>query len=228
MSLLCLLAVLAGDPSWSTTAPAQLPPVTVRWADPGQQETVIVEGAGYQCVVDTLPLRLRSLSVGARSLLGPAGVSPVVIDAAGRQLKAATIRPDWDVWRGQRWQPATSGRARMNVWSAGPYYWDCHLLDIPMMADDEVAKYNAPAGPPLAAFDLTKDHPGCTAAHSTELSRATDGAGALRIKLTGPDPYIGLPPCDVPGPVVMVLRLRSDAGGGAALYYGVDGQGIDG
>ncbi|MBI5832914.1 MAG: hypothetical protein HZB16_11490, partial [Armatimonadetes bacterium] len=47
-------------------------------------------------------------------------------------------------------------------------------------------------------------------------------------KLTGPDPYIGLPPCDVPGPVVMVLRLRSDAGGGAALYYGVDGQGIDG
>ncbi len=228
MPWLSLLVVLAGDPAWAQVAPAQLPPVSVRWVDPAQQATVMVQGARYQCTVETMPLRLSSLRVDGRELLGPQGLTPAVLDAQGRRLQPAPadLKPAWDVWRGQRWRPATSARARMNVWSAGPYYWDCHLLDIPLLAADEAARYRTPAGPPLQTWDFSREHPGCVAQNHTQLSRAADGA--LRITLTGDDPYVGLPPCDLPAPVHLTLRVRSNVGGDGAIYYGVDRRGITG
>jgi len=49
-----IVAIATGP--WSTSAPAQLPSVTVRWEDPEQKDVVIVEGARYVCRVATLPV----------------------------------------------------------------------------------------------------------------------------------------------------------------------------
>ncbi|MCC7491609.1 MAG: hypothetical protein IT204_04650 [Fimbriimonadaceae bacterium] len=227
MITLALLSLLASDPAWATAAPAQLPPVTVRWLDHAQQETLLVQGARYECRLETLPLKITALRVDGQELLPAGGTVPTVVDAAGRRLTPAPadLLPAWDVWRGQRWQPATSARARMNVWNAGPYYWDAHLLDIPLLAPDEVAKYQAPLGPPLRTFDVSRSHEGWGNPHNVTLSRGPD---CLRLTLTGEDPYLSLPACDLPGPVKLTVRLRTDHGGGGAVYYGVNGQPIDG
>lgn len=217
------------DAAWQTTAPAQLPPVTVRWEDPAQQDIVVIEGARYRCRVATLPARVLSLSVDGVELLGPGGMSLSVTDASGRSLAPAPadVTPDWKVWRGQRWQPATSARARMNVWSASPYYHDCHILDIPLLAAEDLKPYHAPPGPPLRVFDLSRDQAGFSPLHHVAFGRAPDGA--LRVTLTGDDPYLALPPVDVQGPVRVVLRLRSATGGGAAVYWASsDEPGISG
>jgi len=124
---------------WPATAPEQLPPVTVRWLDGGQAERFAVEGADYACRVATHPARLESLRVGDRELL-PAGAVPAFVDAAGELWQPAPreLTPNWQVWQ-RKWVPASSSRARMNVWNAGPYYWDAHLLDIPFVKQSALA-----------------------------------------------------------------------------------------
>ncbi len=227
MMLPFVALALAGPQVQTGLAPSQLPRVTVRWEDPTQQEVVIVEGARYRCRVGTLPAKVLSLSVDGKELLGPGGIAVSALDAKGRKLTPAPdgITPDWNVWRGQHWQPAQSSRARMNVWSASPYYHDCHILDIPLLAEDEVAPYRAPAGPALQTFDLSKGHEGFAPLHSVSFARAD---GALRVTMAGEDPYLALPPVSLQGPVRLQMRLRSEAGGGGAIYWATDGRPIDG
>ncbi|MCC6731471.1 MAG: hypothetical protein IT208_19265 [Chthonomonadales bacterium] len=224
-----LLVAMAPDLAPPPVAPAVLPTVTVRWEDAGQRDVVVVEGDRYRCRVATLPARVLSLEVDGHNVLGPGGMVLAVVDAEGRRLEPAPpdVRPAWNVWRGQSWQPATSARARMNVWSAGPYYYDAHILDIPLLSAEETAAYRTPGAPPAAVLDFTKGHEGVRGAHNVAVGRAPDGA--MRLQLTGEDPYLALPPVEVTGPVRVVLRLRTRSGGGAALYWASGSDpGIDG
>lgn len=151
VALVC--ALLMTGFVWPTVAPEALPPVTVRWEDPAQTEVFVVEGARYRCRVATHPARILSLHVDGKNLLGPDGISLGVIDGAGSRWTPAPrgVIPTWSVWRRQ-WVPATNARARMNIWSAGPYYWDAHLLDIPLVRAGSDA-------PPLRGEIVFHAHP---------------------------------------------------------------------
>jgi hypothetical protein len=136
-------------------APEALPPVTVRWEDAAQSEIFVIEGAQYQCRVATNPARILSLSVEGRNALEPGGIEFSVSDTAGNRYRPAPrdTKPNWKVWR-RDWVPATNSRARMNIWNAGPYYWDAHLLDIPLV------RANAdPSLPPLRGEVVFHAHP---------------------------------------------------------------------
>ncbi len=209
-------------------APAQIPTVTVRWEDSEQRDIVVVEGARYRCRVATLPTRIVSLSVDGRDLVGPNGIAVSATDAAGRTYRPAPpdITPVWRVWRGQRWQPATSARARMNVWNAGPYYYDAHILDIPFVSAEDLHAYAAPQEPPIMSWDFTADNAGCQTIQNVGVGRAPDGA--MRLSVTGPDPHMSLPQLDVRGPVRVRLRLRTQTAGGGAIYWATDGRSTEG
>lgn len=196
-------------------APRDLPPVTVRWEDPAQSETFVVEGARYQCRIATRPARILSLRVDGEDLLGPKGMELQVQDTSGRSFSPAPagFTPQWDVWR-RRWVPATDSRARMNVWSAGPYYWDAHLLEIPFISDDALRATEG--GEPAVEWTFDDGLQGWQALNS---STATPANGTMRIEMAGPDPYLQGPPVDLPNPVAAVIRLRTDVGGGAAFYW---------
>ncbi len=217
-----LAAVMAQPPPGRPPLPPpeDLPSVTVRWLDPSQQGRFAVEGARYACVVETLPARIAGLMVDGKGLLGPDGMTFGLEDAQGTAYQPAPVdvTPVWDVWRGRRWQPAADARARMNVWNAGPYYWDAHLLDIPLMTAADVGALRVPtAGPPLVDWDFSQGLAGWQALHNCTADPVA-GTG-LRLTLTGDDPYLQSPPINVPGPVVVALRLRQTSGGGAAFYW---------
>ncbi|NLH97969.1 MAG: hypothetical protein GX446_00595 [Chthonomonadales bacterium] len=214
--------------AWTGPAPSQIPAVTVRWEDPEQRDVVVVEGARYRCRVGTLPARILSLSVDDSELLGPDGMSISARDPKGATFRPAPpgITPVWKVWRGQRWQPATSARARMNVWNAGPHYYDAHILDIPMLSDEDLHAYAEPETPPLKAWDFADDNGECLAINNITLGRAPDGA--MRIAMTGADPHMSLPGLDVRGPITVRLRLRTGTSGGGAIYWATDGGAIAG
>ncbi|MBI2299549.1 MAG: hypothetical protein HYU66_11510 [Armatimonadetes bacterium] len=206
-------------------APAQLPQVTVRWEDPAQRDVFIVEGARYQCRVATLPARILSLIVDGKELLGAGGIEPAAVDVNGRPLvpAPAEVVPAWETWQGQNWHAASSARARMNVWSASPYYWDAHLLDIPLLATEDLTAYQGETnGPVLAEYDFSKDNAGWQGPHDCTLGRAPDGA--MRLTLTGGDPYLVGPPLDVPGPVTVRVRMRQRSGAGTAFYWTGEGD----
>src|SRR5688572_22906115 len=99
---------------------------TVRWLDWQQRDHFAIEGDDYRCHVDTNPSRIASLRVGDIDLLGPAGAQFEAITKDGRRLAVTPpdVVPDWRTWQGQRYRPATASRGRMNVWRAGPWYWD--------------------------------------------------------------------------------------------------------
>lgn len=137
--------------SWVACAPEGLPQVTVRWEDWEQRDVFVVEGARYRCRVATQPARILSLQIDGKDLLGPTGIRLGFTDRDGVRYAPAPrdFKPRWDVWRRQ-WVPAQDSRARMNVWSAGPYYWDAHLLDIPFVR----AQAPDPNTPPAARGEL--------------------------------------------------------------------------
>ncbi|HEV3122827.1 MAG TPA: hypothetical protein VGY53_13025, partial [Isosphaeraceae bacterium] len=114
--------------------------LTVRWEDAEQKNVFVVEGAHYQCRVSTLPARILSLKIDGKDLLGPDGALLACEDAQGVHYVPvpAEFVPKWNVWQGQGYAPARSSRARMNIWSASPYYWDAHLLDIPLLSANDV------------------------------------------------------------------------------------------
>jgi hypothetical protein len=210
---------------WLQTAPEKMPAVTVRWEDAGQKEVFVVEGGEYQVRVATHPARLLSLRANGRDLAGAEGVTPGFEDANGHLYRPAPreVTPDWQVWIGQDYKPAPSSRARMNVWSAGPYYWECHLLDIPLVTEATVQALRATGqGAALAAWDFGRDAQGWQALHSCVLESA---AGALRVTLSGEDPFLGSPELAglPPGPVQVGLRTRGQ-GGGAAVYWYEEGE----
>lgn len=207
---------------WATSPPERLPRVGVRWEDPTQRETFVVEGARYQARVATQPARILSLRVDGAELLGDGGLRLGLADEAGQAYQAcpAGLRPEWNVWR-REWVPATDSLARMNVWSATPYYWDAHLLDIPMVTTGYAERLAAPAGPPLVAWDFARDAAGWAAANDCEASVTP---GAWRVTSTGNDPFLVGPPVEVPGPLRLVIRMRCEQGGGAAFYWGEGDQ----
>jgi|GEM_PF-2173039 len=226
--LVAVVGAVAGEPGrrpWLPTAPEQMPGLTVRWEDPGQREVFVVEGGQYQVRVATHPARILSLRVGGLDLAGPEGVTPAFVDAQGRLYRPAPreVTPDWEVWIGQGYKPAPSSRARMNVWSATPYYWDCHLLDIPLVTDATVAALRGQGqGPELVAWDFAKDAQGWQGLHHCALAAAD---GCLRVAVAGDDPFVGSPEIIglPPGPVLAVLRTRAQ-GGGAAFYWYEEGE----
>jgi hypothetical protein len=210
---------------WLETAPEAMPRLTVRWEDPGQKEVFVVEGGDYQVRVATHPARILSLRAHGRDLTGPEGVTPGFEDETGRRYRPAPreVTPDWQVWIGQDYKPAPSSRARMNVWSATPYYWDAHLLDIPLVTDETVRALQARGeAAALLTWDFTKDAQDWQAINDCSIAPTRDG---LRVSLSGADPFLSSAELtNFPtGPVVVVLRTRGQ-GGGAALYWYEEGE----
>ena len=204
---------------WSRTAPENLPPVTVKWEDAAQQKIFVVQGARYRCRVSTLPARVLSLAVDGRELLGPQGLDFQIETNVGVLAPApadATLK--WPAWKGQSWKTTTSPRARMNVWSAGPYYWDAHLLDIPLLSAAQLAATKAqPTGAPLFTTDFAAGNADWNALNNAQLQRAPDGA--LRIHITGSDPYIQSPALELKGPLTVSLRMRAQTSGDATIFW---------
>ena len=124
-----------------TAAVPRLAALTSYWEDAAQREVFVVEGDGYAMRVATHPARILSLRAGDREMLGVAGAAPWV-ESAGQRLAPAAkdAVPDWEVHTGQKMKPATSSRARMNVWRATPHYWEIHLRDIPFVPDGADAR----------------------------------------------------------------------------------------
>ncbi|HVK04073.1 MAG TPA: hypothetical protein VM490_11390 [Armatimonadaceae bacterium] len=221
-----LLAMIGLSPAAraQTTAlpPEKLPPVTVRWEDAAQREVFVVEGARYRCRVATHPARLLALEVDGRNLLGPGGASLVATDAEGRRyaVPPRAYVPNWDVWR-REWTPARSSRARMNVWNASPYYWDAHLLEVPLVREDSLKVVSATPGRALADFDFAaKGAFGWQAAMDAAVARDPEG-GHLTVRVSGADPQIQSPPIDLKtaASLDVVLRMRTRENGGAVLYW---------
>ncbi len=222
-----MFAPFIGPAFWPPYAPSQAPQITVHWEDAAQKDVVVVQGARYRCRIGTLPARILSLELDGQPLLGPAGMTVAHVDPGGvaRLPAPVGVRPDWDVWRSQRWLPATDARARMNVWNASPYYYDAHILDIPLLSTAEVAEYARPEPPSLMTLDYSADNGDSRDLNNITLSRAPDRA--MRIEATGSDPHMTLSSVDLQGPVRLRLRLRSNQGGGAAVYWAADGGPIE-
>lgn len=203
---------------WLTTPPESLPPVTVRWDDTEQQEQFTVAGADYACRVATHPARILGLAWSGRELLGAGGLETAFVTAAGDRFAAAPrdLTPKFEAWR-RAWVPASSSRARMNVWSCGPYYWDAHLLEIPYISDAAVAAIRArSAAPPLIEWRFDTSAAGWESLQACTLEPA---GGALRITATGDDPFCQGPPVDLPGPLQVAVRMRTTVGGAGTFYW---------
>jgi hypothetical protein len=225
-SLLAVCSLAAAHAQWPTSAPEQLPPVTVRWEDPEQREVFVVEGARYACRVATWPARILTLAVDGKDLLGGQGLALGYTDAGGQRFRVAPrhVVPRLNVWR-RKWVPATDSRARMNVWNATPFYWDAHLLEIPF-ASDAGLRYQPPAAKELAAWTgpalsaWRADH-ACTV--------EVTPTGTLLVRNTGDDPYLMGPAVDLPGPALVQVRLRTREAGALAVYWqAADDTGIVG
>ena len=121
-------------------AAVRLLALTSYWEDAAQQEVFVVEGERYVLRIATHPVRILSLQSNAKELLGSDGASPWVETPEGRAVPAARDAvPNWQVHTGQKMKPATSSRARMNVWRASPHYWEIHLRDVPFVLSDAEA-----------------------------------------------------------------------------------------
>lgn len=194
-------------------------PPTVRWVDWQQQNRFAVEGDDYALHVDTGPAKLASLRIGDVDLLGPAGVTLHAVGDAGRlSVPPVEFVPEWETWKGQKYLPATSSRARMNVWSAGPYYWDAHLLDVPLMRDTDLAALrDAPAVPPVAVFDFIRGPNGFTPLNGVTLT-AVAGQGT-DVRIDGSDPQVQSPALKVSGPSYLRVTLDSPTDGEMEIFW---------
>ncbi|HSV72326.1 MAG TPA: hypothetical protein VLH79_01035 [Chthonomonadales bacterium] len=199
-------------------------PITVRWEDATQRDVFWVEGAHYRCRVATQPARILSVEVDGRPVPALAGASLVFVDATGGRWRPAPpdVTPEWLTYQFQSYQPARDSRARMNVWTAGPYYWDAHLMDIPLMREEDVAAARRVASaPPAVTWSFRGSAAGWEALQSARLEPSPE---SLRVAITGADPFVTSPPTSVQGPVDVVLRVRTRNGGGAALYWHTTGE----
>ncbi len=214
-------AALAAAPGQLSTLSAseELARLTVRWEDPAKKDVFVVEGARYQCRVGTWPARILSLRVDGRDLLGAGGLGFRVADGKGTVYRPVPrgVVPSWKVWQGRAWGPARSGRARMNVWNAGLWYWDAHLLDIPLLPADAVMTHDSDLGEVLREWTFKKGTAGWEALHNCTLTATPDGT--LLLDPTADDPYVQSPSVDLPGPVVVEFRVRTRTSGGGAFYW---------
>jgi hypothetical protein len=213
----------APDRGWGNPVPPEeLPRVTVRWEDPDKERVFVVEGGAYSCRVDTQPARILSLECDGQDVLKGQGLDLAFVDESGVVYRPAPAElvPQWEVWIGQGYKRAPHSRARMNVWSAGPYYQDAHLLDIPFMSETAIAAHrNQQDLPTLREWRLPDQAEGWEALQDCEL-HVTDTA--FEVLSDGADPFFQGPEISVAGPVSIRMRLYADEGGGAALYYCTD------
>ncbi len=222
---LCLTASMANAMPWLGPAPEQLPPVTVRWEDPAQQKVFAVEGARYSCRVGAYPARLLGLTVDGQHVLEN-GATFSVTDGRGNRYVPAPpeLTPVWNVWRRQ-WLAASDSRARMNVWNATPYYWDAHLLDIPLIDARMLDSLKDFTPKLLTAWSFKGNAAGWRAANNTRFTMRPDH---LEVTLTGTDPYIMSPAVSLKGPIEVRVRMRTRMGGGGALYWATRKDGLQG
>lgn len=225
LSLISLSGQAAEVTPWLKQAPEDLPKVTVRWEDAAQQNIFIVEGEQYLCRVSTHPAKILSLMVNGKQTLPAGGSQLSFTDAMGQKFLTAPAEytPSWNVFRGQRWVPADSSRARMNVWSASPYYWDAHLLDIPMVREDILKTAANIAEKPLKEWNFKNGQQGWKSSNNTKVGMSN---GLLSVTSTGLDPNIASPACSIKGPVDVVVRMRTLDGGGMAMYWSTVSKGL--
>ena len=131
--------------NWSGPAPEDLPAVNVRYEDAARQ-VLIVEGADYRARVRLRPAEILSLEVNGREQLAAPMVPGFVDDQGVRYVPQGEGVPNWMTYQGQSYKPARSAAARVNVWNAGPYYWDAHVLDIPLVPEKKAAAPQAEKG----------------------------------------------------------------------------------
>ncbi len=223
--VLAMSAGVAQAMPWLGPAPEQLPPVTVRWEDPAQRSVFAVEGARYSCRVATHPARLLSLTADGQPVLSGDGLFAIVDNQGHRYVPAPPeFTPVWDVWRRQ-WVTASDSRARMNVWNATPYYWDAHLLDIPLIDARVLESLRTFEPKQLAAWSFKGTAADWKAANNT---RFTQRADYLDVALTGTDPYVTSPAVTLQGPIEVRVRMRTRMGGGGALYWATRKDGLQG
>ncbi|MHB1462189.1 MAG: hypothetical protein ACYC1M_12975 [Armatimonadota bacterium] len=226
---LCSFAALSGQAAevapWLKQSPENLPKVTVRWEDAAQQNIFIVEGEQYQCRVGTQPAKILSLTVNGKQTLPQGGSQISFTDAKGQKFLPAPAEyaPSWNVFRGQHWVPADSSRARMNVWSATPYYWDAHLLDIPMVREDILKSAADVAEKPLKEWNFKNGQQGWKSSNNTKVGM---GSGTLSVASIGFDPNFASPAFSIKGPVDVVVRMRTLDGGGLSMYWSTVAKGL--
>ena len=103
------------------------------------------------------------------------------------------------------------------------YFLGAVFLVLVIGADDYArsAAASAQAAPPMVEFDFARSATalGWTAAH--DVAALDAGAQGLRFSIGGSDPYLYGPPRDYPAgqPLWVTLRLRSEQGGDAQLFY---------
>ncbi len=212
---------------WLKQSPENLPKVTVRWEDANQNDVFVVEGTNYQCRVSTQPAKILSMVVNGKQTLPNGGSQFSFTDSAGRKFlpAPADYAPAWNVFRGQHWVPADSSRARMNVWSATPYYWDAHLLDIPMVREDILHSAASIAEKPIKEWNFKNGLQGWRNSNNTTVALKN---GLLVATSTGFDPNFASPACSIKGPVDVVVRMRSSDGGGLSMYWSTAAKGLVG
>ena len=127
-------SALAAD--WSGPAPEQIPPVTVRWEGP-ERKIQIVEGAAYRVAVRREPTEIIALEVNGTNLLAAPIIPGFVDDKGVRYVPQRSGVPRWQTYQGQSYKQARDAAARFNVWNAGPHYWDAHVLDIPLIPEQQ-------------------------------------------------------------------------------------------
>ncbi|MFC1766125.1 hypothetical protein ACFL6U_29130 [Planctomycetota bacterium] len=173
---------------WAVLPPECSPRVTVRWEDAGQHDMFVIEGQNYRCVVAMWPFRIWTLQVDGVDLLGEEGAMLNVKDKEGRVYTPARKRakPDWQVWRGQGLKQAPNANPRFNIWSPGLYYWDAHVLDIPLMRQGsnvplrgEVVFHAYPDKMHIQVFVTVE--PNETAPQRVEWSAQADGGQAATV-----------------------------------------------
>lgn len=210
-------------------APEGLPRVTVRWLDVDKSGRFAAEGERYSCRIGLRPARIDALTVDGQNLL-PKGLQLGFVDEAGERYVVCPSRlvPDWDTWQGQKWKPARSAKARMNVWRSGPYYWDAHVLDIPFVRVADLAKAKPIDAQPLQTWDFADGRSGWEGLNQCQTFAVKDGV--LVVGYEGNDPYFQAPPVSLPKTPSLVVRIRlRGSGGGMALYWMEEGQaGYDG
>lgn len=117
------------------TRPAVGRAPTCRWLDWQQEARFGIDGDDYSCVLGTDPATILGLTVGGMPIADGHGIVLSATTNAGPLTVGSGIKPLWQVFERQRFVPAKSARARVNVWSAGAYFWDTRVLDIPLIAD---------------------------------------------------------------------------------------------
>jgi len=144
--LLCAFAASAAD--WSGPAPENLPLANVRSEDVAGN-VVIVAGAVYRVRISLRPVAILSLDIQGQNLLTES-IEPGFVDDQGvRYLPQQTGIPSWQTYEGQSYKPARDVAARLNVWNAGPYYWEAHILDIPLLPEHARSSPDAEASESL-------------------------------------------------------------------------------